>query len=148
MNIKFNWGTGILITIILFLMAMTGIIVFSMNQQVNLVSPDYYPKGVNYDKQILKAKNLELLKEKVSLKKDSETLKIIFPAELKNKVIKGNIQFYYITDFEKDINHEINLDSNMSQQFLRSQFQTGRYIVKLDWEADSTAYYQEIDINL
>jgi len=119
-----------------------------MNQQVNLVSPDYYPKGVNYDKQIAKIKNLELLKEKVSVKKGDEILEIIFPEELRNKIIKGNIQFYYITDYQKDINHEINLDSSLKQQFRLSQFQNGRYIIKLDWEADSTAYYQEIDINL
>jgi hypothetical protein len=147
MNIKFNWGTGILITIILFVGIMVSIIVFSMNQQVNLVSPDYYPKGIDYDKQIEKSKNLNALKEKVSYQKLIDSLVVIFPKEFDSKAISGTIQFYYMTNFEKDIKRNLSL-INGSQTFSLNGFTKGRYIIKLDWTDGQKGYYQEIDLNL
>lgn len=145
---KFNWGTGILLTIIIFMASMIGIIIFSMNQQVNLVSPDYYPKGVNYEEQINKSRNLAALKSKVILKKERNAIRIIFPEEFKNKKVTGNVQFYYMTDFEQDINRNIELSPDLEQIFLINGFNSGRYIVKLDWSDGTKSYYQEIDINL
>ena len=49
---KFNWGTGILIFLILFLMAAAVFIGFAMRQDVNLVHEDYYEKGVDYERQM------------------------------------------------------------------------------------------------
>ncbi len=148
MKFNFNWGTGILIVIILFVGIMVSIIIFSMNQQVNLVSPDYYPKGIDYDKQILKERNLIALKEKVSYKKSMDSLIIFFPKEFDSKTISGTIQFYYITNFEKDIRQNLNLTKDHNQAFLLGKFEKGRYILKLDWTDGLKEYYQEIDLNL
>lgn len=81
-NMKFNWGTGIVIVIVIFIGAMIGIIVFSMSQQVNLVSPDYYPKGVNHEEHLQKQRNLVILGAKVECKKEQDSLKIIFHLHL------------------------------------------------------------------
>ncbi len=145
---RFNWGTGIAVVIILFIGAMIGIIVFSMNQQVNLVSPDYYPKGVNHEEHLQKQRNLASLGAKVVCEKNQDSLKIIFPEEFRNKNIKGSIQFYYMTNYEKDIKQEIELDTELSQSFFLQQFETGRYLIKLDWSDGEKSYYQEIDIHL
>jgi len=145
---KFNWGTGILLTIIIFMAIMIGIIVFSMNQQVNLVSPDYYPKGVNHEKHLEKQRNLANLSSKVSYTKSTDSLTIIFPDEFRNKRVEGSVQFYFMTNFEKDIKKDIDLDTNQSQSFSLNQFENGRYLIKLNWFASEMAYYQEIDLNL
>ena len=145
---KFNWGTGIAIVIVVFIATMIGIIIFSMNQQVNLVSPDYYPKGVNHEEHLKKQRNLANLNSKVTCKKENGNLCITFPNDFKNKVIKGEIQFYFMTNYEKDIVKDINLDTNLVQAFSLTQFETGRYLLKINWEASDKPYYQEIDINL
>ena len=75
-----------------------SIIIYSMNEQVNLVSPDYYPKGVDYDRQITKSKNLLALKDKVVCKKTGDSLEIIFPDFFVSKKIEGSIQFYFVTN--------------------------------------------------
>ena len=49
---KFNWGTGILIFLILFLLGSAAFIVFAFRQDVNLVHKDYYEKGVDYTQQM------------------------------------------------------------------------------------------------
>ncbi len=45
---KFTWGTGIFIFLILFLLAAAFFIGFAMRQDVNLVHEDYYERGVEY----------------------------------------------------------------------------------------------------
>ena len=49
---KFDWGTGILIFLILFLLAAAAFMVFAFKQDVNLVYKDYYNKGVDYTEQM------------------------------------------------------------------------------------------------
>ncbi len=148
MKFHFNWGTAIFLVIITFVGIMISIIIFSMNQQVNLVSPDYYPKGVDYDRQILKTKNLNSLKEKVGYEKSNDSLKIFFPKEFDYDKVSGTINFYFITDFEKDSNQKLKLTKANNQSFLLNSFEKGRYIIKLDWTDGQKEYYQEIDLNL
>jgi hypothetical protein len=58
------------------------------------------------------------------------------------------MQFYFITNFKKDILQKLTLNSDNKQIFLLNQFTKGRYIIKLDWSDGTKDYYQEIDINL
>jgi len=148
MKIKLNWGTGILMVIIVFVGIMISIIIFSMNQQVNLVSPDYYPKGIDFDKQIEKSKNLAMLQEKVRCLKSTDSLIVVFPKEFDFREIAGTIHFYYMTDFEKDTEQKIVLTNENKLFFSLNEFLRGRYLIKLDWTDGKKGYYQEIDLNL
>ena len=145
---KFHWGHAIFLVIIFFLAAMTWIIVFSFSQKVNLVTPEYYPKGVNYEDHINKVRNTAKLKSKIQCKKEADKLTLVFPQEALNDTISGTVQFYYITDFEKDQKIEIKIDELGKQEFELNSFLPGRYILKIDWASGKNQYYQEIDINL
>jgi len=145
---KFNWGTGIFIFITLFIISMIAIIIFSFGQQVNLVTPEYYPKGVKYEDHITKVKNTSLLKEKIAYKRTNNKVTLSFPKEFAGKKISGIIHFYFITDFEKDKQFEIVLDTNRKQELQTEGFTSGRYLIKIDWEDGEKEYFQEIDINL
>lgn len=148
MNIKFNWGTGIFIFIVLFIVSMISIIIFSFNQQVNLVTPEYYPKGVQYEDHIIKVKNTSLLKEKIQYSQTDKNIILSFPEEFSGKAISGTVQFYYITDFEKDYTFELKLDKDRKQKFSTEKLVNGRYKLKIDWEDGEKTYFQEIDLNL
>ncbi|MCF6242419.1 MAG: FixH family protein [Bacteroidales bacterium] len=145
---KFHWGHAIFLVIIIFLAAMTWIIVFAFSQKVNLVTPEYYPKGVDYEEQIDKVRNTAKLNHKIRFEKQNDKLVFIFPDEMNTDSISGNIQFYYITDFEKDRNIAIEIDTTGKQEIDIKNFLSGRYIIKIDWAIKSTGYYQEFDINL
>ncbi|MCK5078307.1 MAG: FixH family protein, partial [Bacteroidales bacterium] len=46
MKIKINWGTGILIFLVIFFIAIFSFVYFSFQLQINLVEDDYYPKEI------------------------------------------------------------------------------------------------------
>ena len=56
-KIKWNWGTGILLSIIVFMAILIGIVYVFMNQDVDLVTKDYYGKELRYQDQINKINN-------------------------------------------------------------------------------------------
>jgi len=147
-KIKFNWGTGIFIFIVIFVSTFITILIYSFSLQTNLESKDYYPKGVNYQQQIQKKQNANELTEIISAKKIGDKVIIQFPATTKNQKISGNIQFYYITDYLKDRNIRIEKDSTNSQTINVEKFVKGRYYIRIDWQNSEKKYYQEIEITL
>ena len=148
MKIEFNWGTGIFTFIVLFLMTMIGVIVFSFNQQVNLVTPEYYPKGVKYEDQITKFKNTALLKEKANISIEGNRIILSFPDEFMTKKLTGTAHFYYVVNFEKDKEFDLEVSEEGKQEFPTEGLIPGRYILKIDWEDGEKNYYQEIDLNI
>ena len=77
--VKFNWGTGIFISIASF-MIITIILTFVfMNQRVDLVANDYYEKTLTYQKQIDTYKRTAKLKEMVSFNYAGDEINLSFP---------------------------------------------------------------------
>ena len=149
MNIKFTWGTGIFITIIIFVTFFTGFIIFSLTRDVNLVTKDYFPDEIAYDVKIDKIQNTNKLKEKVKLNINNNILRIVFPSFIKDlSKFKGTVLFFYIKSARKDKSYNIKPDNNNSQFFDLTNYVKGRYTVKVDWSYNNKAYYQEQTIEL
>ena len=140
---KFNWGTGILIFIIVFFIVIFSFIFFATNLNINLVEEDYYPKGVNYDAQWEKAYNTSILEEQISFSQAGDTLIIAFPAIVQGKHTGGNILFYRPSDNHLDVRYALKLDEEGRQYFYTGNLIHGKYIIKIDWILDSVPYYQE-----
>jgi len=147
MKIKFTWGTGLLITIILGVSFFLSFILFSLTQDVNLVSKDYFPKEIAYDAKLNKINNADKLPEKISIKKENNKIIINYP---KNMVanISGNILLYYVTSYRHDKSISIKPNENAKQIINTDGLQKGRYYMKIDWEANNTKYFQEFKITL
>ena len=84
-KINWNWGTGILIVIIIFLIVTISTTVFLMNQKVDLVSSDYYKKGIEHQKQIDKINRTNALDEKISVAPEAELIRVTFPKDFTKK---------------------------------------------------------------
>jgi len=140
---KINWGTGILIVIIVFLIGIISFVVFTTSHKVNLVEEDYYPKELVYDSQIEKISNTEALEEKISIYTADSMIVVIFPSIVENKTLDGSILLYRPSDYEEDILYDIELDSNRLQILPTAGLLPGKYIIKIDWSCDGVNYYQE-----
>ena len=66
MKFKFNWGTGIFIFITLFLLVNAFVIYKSFQQRNDLVEEEYYPQGLEYQKQIDRFAKANALSAKIS----------------------------------------------------------------------------------
>jgi hypothetical protein len=140
---KFNWGTGILITIIVFMIITIGAVVFLMNQEVDLVASDYYNKGIQHQDQIDRVNRTNLMNEAVQINSDNGFVRLIFPKSFAQKNFNGTIQFYRPSNSKKDFSLPISIDTSAQQIVSTQSLDKGYWTVKLNWSQDSVEYYKE-----
>lgn len=143
MRIKFNWGTGIFIFIALFLLACGFVIFKSFQQRNDLVSEEYYPQGLEYQKQIDRFAKANALSGQISISEDPQALIITYPNELKGKDVKGEVVFFRPSDENADFKDSIRFDSAMVQQIPLQKFINGKYVAKFLWTMDGKEYANE-----
>jgi hypothetical protein len=140
---KFNWGTGILITIIIFMVITIGTVVFLMNQDVDLVTSDYYNKGIQHQSQIERVNRTNEMVEKVSINQGNGFVSIQFSKNAFTKKFEGTIQFYRPSDSKKDFSIPLSIDTSGQQIISTQSIAKGLWKVKVDWTQDSIEYYKE-----
>ena len=140
---KISWGTGILITIIIFMSitVLTG--VFLMNQDVQLVTENYYEKDLKYQQQIDKLNRTAALEEKVEIIFDGLNVEVIFPSSFTEDKISGEIYFYRPSDKSKDFIIQLTLNSEAGQIIPVTRIDKGFWRIKLSWTSDGIEYYNE-----
>ncbi len=149
MKFKFTWGTGIFLTIIIFVSFFVSFIIFSFTKDVNLVTKDYFPDEIAYDIKIQKIQNTNSLKEKLIFSLNNRVLKIKFPSLIKNnKNISGTILFYYIKSARKDIIYPLNINDKKEQFIDLTRLEKGRYTIQVDWTYNNKSYFQEETIEI
>ncbi len=140
---KFNWGTGILITIILFMIIVISTAVYLMNQDVDLVTNDYYNKGINHQQQIDRMNRTNAMDDEVQIRPENGYLKLKFPKSYAQKSFNGTIQFYRPSDSKKDFSLSISIDTSAQQIIPVQNLEKGYWKVELSWTQDSLEYYKE-----
>jgi len=143
MKIKFNWGTGIFIFIALFLLANAVVIYFSFQQKNDLVAEEYYPQGLEYQKQIDRFAKTNALSGKIVISEDKDGLVILYPADLKGKDLKGEVVFFRPSDENADFQDSIRFDTAMIQRIAVDKFIRGKYVAKFFWEMEGKEYAHE-----
>ena len=137
---KYNWGWGILFSIIIFLLIMAAIIIFAMNKNVDLVTKNYYQKELEYQSQIDKENKSKFLNKDVIISKDKKNITIIFPDSIK---ITGELNFYRPSDSKLDFKIPIKLTVENKQIINTKFFAKGFWKVKINWEENNNDFYSE-----
>jgi hypothetical protein len=141
---NFNWGKGITIFIILFLVVTIGqVILIHKLVDYDLVEEEYYDAEINFQKQINRVKRTNELSEKLSVKVLADSIEFNFPKMFNSKSINGIINFYKPSDDLLDKNAMIIVDNNNKMYFDKSRLSPGLWRLKIDWNVDSVEYYNE-----
>jgi len=140
---KFNWGTGILITIIVFMVITIGTVVYLMNQDVDLVVRDYYDKGIHHQEQIDRMNRANKMGDEVSISPENGFVRLVLPKSFAQKSLIGIIQFYRPSDSKKDFAVALSIDTSAQQLISTKDMDRGYWKVKLNWTRDSVEYYKE-----
>jgi hypothetical protein len=143
MKIKFNWGTGIFIFIALFLLANAVVIYFSFQQKNDLVAEEYYPQGLEYQKQIDRFAKANALSSQIIISENQQELLITYPKDMKGKDVKGEVVFFRPSDQNADFYDSIRFDTSMLQRIPVEKFIKGKYIAKFFWKMDGKEYANE-----
>ncbi len=140
---KWNWGTKLLISMIVFMLFLIVFFVLMTRQTYHLVERDYYPRGLEYQKKIDKSTNAKSLEEKVIIENNSEYLLFRFQSFFDPSEISGTIHLYRPSDANGDAKLPIKPDSLGQILYPVKNLIKGRYIVKIDYKYDDREYYEE-----
>ena len=144
---KFNWGTGIFIFLVLFLLACAAFIIFAISQDVNLVHKDYYEKGVNYSEQMNVNARSKQYYSSIHTQLFNEYLRVDFEDSLALKIDSGNVLLYRPSNSRQDIILPLNLVEN-SILISKENLVSGRYILKMTWYFDGQKYQVDKPVNI
>ena len=139
---KFNWGTGILIFLILFLMAAGVFITFAMRQEVNLVHDDYYERGVDYGAQMKAEARSAVLADSIQTYFKNQSLVVDFSHLELVKIDSGSILLYRPSSKSLDLKMPLDYSTGF-MSIPRDELIRGRYILKLNWYSEGLKY--EVD---
>jgi len=143
---KFNWGTGIVIALVVMISGMLVLVSIAIRQDFDLVDDNYYQKSIDYQQHIEKVKNNDGLAAKVKIELAGDSLTLKFPNLANSGEYSGEVHFYSPVEKKRDLTLPLQLDSSRSQTILLNTLETGRYQVKIDWKANETSYYHEEEI--
>ena len=140
---KIGWGTKIAILYIGFIVLVIAMVVISMRQKIELVSDDYYPKELVFQKQINSSNNANALSDTIVNTISLNGVDLQFPSVFKGKSVSGKIEFFRPSDSSKDYSTSIRLDENAHQFVSSKELISGRYRMQTSWKADNKDYYSE-----
>jgi len=143
MKIKFNWGHGILVFLILFIGSLVWRVYLANQREINLVYKDYYPQGLNYQERINETKNFNKLGIDFKVEKASKGLTINFSPFKNFKKLNGVVTFYRPSSYRFDKNFEIETDSNGLMNIPDTGFIQGRYTIWFDFNDSSVKYFHK-----
>ena len=122
--------------------------VYKANQQnIDLVTTDYYAKELVYQDRIDEAKRTSLLSAPVSIIEKNRQLVIEFPKEFTGKKITGTVKIYFPADEKKDAVKSFETARGMVEIPIPEN-NNGFHYVQVNWVADGLNYYFEQKINL
>lgn len=140
---KISWGTGIVLAIVIFMLVTIATVIFMMNQDVDLVSDNYYQKGIEYQTQIDNVKRTNNLADPLKIEFNGTSILLLYPRSLLDKNIKGDIFFYRPSDSSKDFRVPLSL-SELSQVIPVKGLESGFWRVQVNWNINNEEnFYNE-----
>lgn len=135
---KFHWGHGIALFYVVFALVMGSALFASFGVDHSLVDDNYYQKDLQFQSQYDKeVKSLSTDKLRVARQADQNRVVVSFEGVEK---LKGVAHFYRPSDQSKDFN--VSIDNGITYIQTKDML-PGKWIVKLELEADGESYYKE-----
>ena len=138
-----NWGKGITLVIILFIITMLGMVFYASKQTNEMVENNYYDKELKYQSLIDASKNLNVISTDSLIVQEENQLKVVIPNALVNGFKDGNIEFLSSDAEKKDTNIAFSPDSTGNYIIPRNDIKSGYYNARIKWISNEKNYYRE-----
>ncbi|MBK9049057.1 MAG: FixH family protein [Bacteroidetes bacterium] len=143
---KISWGYRVMFLYIGFAGLIIYFVTRSMNEKVDLVTPDYYAQELKFQDKIESINRNNELSSALGIDYSDAGIIITYPIDLQNKTITGAINIFRPSDKSKDQTIEITPDKEMKQTINTTSLSKGMYRIKVDYEVDGSGYYSEKQI--
>jgi hypothetical protein len=138
---KFNWGTGIALTYVVFIGFMVTSYIRSRNYDPGLVDKDYYNLDLNYQARLVKKQNAGQLAVPPAVRFDigAKSVEVALPAEMSSAT--GTAKCYRSATTEEDFTTQFDHSNTLS--IPAGKMTPGRWHIELDWEVAGKTYFYE-----
>ena len=140
---KIGWGTGIALFYIAFVASLLLQLKASFKYDHSLVVEDYYRHDLNYQEHYQKAANSLNLPNSLSvdLIPEQEALVIHYPPGMDN--LTGSVSFFRPNNRRLDFELPVQAEGRNQQVISLAGRAPGLWRVKIDWQNDDSAFYDE-----
>lgn len=142
---KLNWGNYIFIFILFFLTLCTIFIIFSLRQDIDLVTDNYYSEGADYTHEMEISERSDIYYDSISLSQHDGFVLLNLASSLRNSVSTLKLWFYRPSDKDKDYRVELAIKDD-SLAVSTGELALGRYILYITWDKDEKEYLVKKDI--
>jgi len=142
MKIKINWGTAMVIVMVLFMAFILQFVYRSIavdKYEHHLVSEDYYKDELYYQQEIDKMNNASKLTQNVKVVRVGEGMLVSFPDDMDFTKIIGIAYFQRPSDERLDFQKNISI-SDHKMLITDDKLINGRWNVKIDWKYGDEEY--------
>jgi hypothetical protein len=136
---KFSWGTGILIFLIMFVSAAMVFFVFAMRQEVSLVHEDYYEKGVDHGQKMEVDARSAIYRDSIRTVQEEALFQVWFSQSMAISIDSGNMVFFRPSNSSLDLEWYF-LKPTLPLSVPKNELISGRYILKLKWYSGGIEY--------
>jgi len=140
---KFSWGVGLTVFIILFLLIKLGIVYYTTTVDVHLVDDNYYEKELAYQQKIDNTKRANNLSENLKINAKKNIIKFTFPKLFDFKKISGTIYMYNPTDENMDKKINVKLSNGYELLVPTNNMKKGYWKAEVNWKVGDTLFYTE-----
>ena len=143
-----NWGRALLLVFVLFAGFMGYLVYRASGTHFDLVSKEYYRDELNYQDKIDGLRRAAAISKVLMKTGANRHLLVELPVELEGKEISGELWLYCKINAALDLKLPLKWDTALVRRFDLSKHPSGKYLVKLHWQADDLKYDIEQEINL
>lgn len=140
-----NWGKGITIGIVLFMLFILSFVYKAFQYDIDLVVDDYYEQESNYEKNIESKNNYNLFEGRISVNKEENGICFSFPEDI-SKNSPGSIYFYRPDSKKLDRTFDLEIDQQHKQCITYENFYEGYYDITVKWNAQDKDFIFEDNI--
>jgi hypothetical protein len=139
-----NWGKGIAIALGAFIIFILVLAIKLMTTNVDLVTPDYYEREINYSQEMDAVQNSENLDEKIAINIIDDHVVVKIPEGLDAK----DIELKLIRNNDEKLDRNYTIENTNTFLIDKKELSLGHYDTELYYTVNGEKYMQKEKIEL
>ena len=139
---NFNWGKALFTAIVIFIIAVLGMVGYLLSLNFDMVSNDHYQEAVTYQRQIDRMQHARAMEEPVEIELVGGKIEIRFPRKMASGNPEGSVVLYRPDNSSLDRRMKLSLSDGI-QHIDARRLRQGKWLIKLNWQTDGRQYFKE-----